>query len=229
MQLLRHIAAVLVLVLAGSVTTVHAQEEGYRFDMGVAAGMSGYLGDLNEGNPFRSPGFTAGAIFGYRPDARWELRTALSVSTLSGDSKNFPGTLPEDLTYNFKSTVYDLSERVEFNFFSYGIGETYKRLRRWSPYLTAGVGMALATCQGESAIAFEIPLGMGVRYKIAPRWNLGLEFTMTKAFSDHLDGAIADLYRIKSSFLKNTDWYSRLQLTLTYEFGPRCPTCHYYD
>ena len=52
---------------------------------------------------------------------------------------------------------------------------------------------------------------------------------MTKVFSDHVDGALADLQTIKSSFLKNTDWYSNISISLTYEFGKRCATCHYVD
>ncbi|MDE6832005.1 MAG: hypothetical protein K2J07_04665, partial [Muribaculaceae bacterium] len=99
----------------------------------------------------------------------------------------------------------------------------------WSPYITVGLGAAVATCEGQSHFAFVIPMGVGVKYKLRQRLNLALEFTMTKAFSDRLDGDIRDLYQVRSSFLKNTDWYSRLALSLTYEFGYRCPTCHYFD
>ena len=60
--------------------------------------------------------------------------------------------------------------------------------------------------------------------------NLGLEFTMTKAFGDHIDGAeLADLNGIKTAFYKNTDWYSRLTIGVSYEFGKRCETCHYVE
>lgn len=73
-------------------------------------------------------------------------------------------------------------------------------------------------------------MGFGVKYKLSPRLNLGMEFTMTKAFTDKLDGPILnDLTGIKTSFVKNTDWYSRLTIGITYEFGERCETCHYVD
>lgn len=206
-----------------------AQEESYRYDMGAGLGMGGYLGDLNETNPFARPGFTADATFSYRPDVRWAFRTTLGYSALSGNSADLGTALPDNLEYKFHSSVVDLTERVEFNFFNYGIGETYKHLRRWSPYITVGLGAAVATCEGQSHFAFVIPMGVGVKYKLRQRLNLALEFTMTKAFSDRLDGDIRDLYQVRSSFLKNTDWYSRLALSLTYEFGYRCPTCHYFD
>ena len=137
--------------------------------------------------------------------------------------------LPGGASYSFKSTVYDLGGRVEFNFFPYGIGETYKKLKRWSPYLTVGIGLTLASCGGQTNAGFNIPMGAGIKYKIKERLNFGVEFTMTKVFSDHVDGVLSDLYQIQSSFLKNTDWYSNISVSLTYEFGKRWATCHYVD
>lgn len=224
---LRHIAILAALLL--SAISARAQEESYRYDIGAGIGLGGYLGDLNETNPFRRPGFTGALTFSYRPDVRWVFRTNLGYSALSGDSRDLGTALPDNLELTFRSSVIDLTERAEFNFFNFGIGETYKHLRRWSPYLTVGLGAILATCDGSTHIAFALPMGLGVKYKLRERLNLALEFTMTKAFTDRLDGDIRDLYQVRSSFIKNTDWYSRLSLSLTYEFGYRCPTCHYYD
>lgn len=217
------------LILA--VTPLHrvaAQEETYRFDIGGQVGVAGYIGDASS-SIFSKPGFSGGVSFRYLPDVRWAVRGVLNVMSLSGDTSTMDDVLPGGAQYSFKSTVYDLGGRIEFNFFSYGIGETYKKLRRWSPYLTAGVGVSLAKCGGESNVGFNIPLGAGIKYKIRERLNLGAEFCMTKVFSDHMDGALADLYQIKSSFIKNTDWYSNISVSLTYEFGKRCATCHYVD
>ena len=73
-------------------------------------------------------------------------------------------------------------------------------------------------------------MGFGVKYKLNPRLNLAMEFSMTKTFSDKIDGPyLNDLTGIKTSFVKNTDWYSRLTVGITYEFGERCETCHYVD
>ena len=75
-----------------------------------------------------------------------------------------------------------------------------------------------------------VPMALGVKYKIKPRLNLALEWSMTKVLGDHADGPdLSDLYLIKSSFIKNTDWYSTLRLSLTYEFGERCVECHRLD
>lgn len=225
---MKRLLVILFTLVALAAPRLQAQEETYRFDVGAQVGMAGYLGDASS-NIFGHPGFSGGVSWRYLPDARWVVRALLNVMSLSGDTADMDDVLPGQAQYSFKSTAYDLGGRVEFNFFSYGIGESYKKLRRWSPYLTVGLGVTLATCGGESAFGVNIPMGAGIKYKLRERWNLGLEFTMTKVFSDHVDGELSDLYQIKSSFIKNTDWYSNISVSVTYEFGKRCSTCHYVD
>lgn len=201
----------------------------YKFDFGGGLGLSGYEGDANSGFPFRHPGFTADLRVGYMFDTRWSLRGSLAMVGLSGSTTDMTNVLPAGVEhFDFTSQVFDLNVRGEFNFFSYGIGETYKRLRRWSPYLAVGIGVSLASSGGNTAVAPSLPLAFGVRYKLKERLNLNAEFSMTKVFSDHVDGAqMADLNGIKTDFYKNTDWFARFAVGITYEFGKRCETCHY--
>ena len=207
-----------------------AQSAPYKFDLGAQLGMSGYIGDANSSNIFRHPGFDGELSFRYIGDTRWAVRGVFSTFGLSGNTAEMTNVLPDAASYSFTSQVYELSARGEFNFFAYGIGETYKRLRRWSPYITVGIGVALASSGGSTAAAPTLPMGLGIKYKPAERWNLGVEFTMTKAFSDGFDGPyLSDLNLIKTAFYKNTDWYSRLTVGVSYEFGKRCETCHYVD
>lgn len=209
-----------------------AQSTPYKFDFGGALGMSGYLGDANTSSLMKHPGFEAELSVRYLPDSRWAFRGVLSTLSLSGSTADMEDVLPStgEPSYDFKSTVYDLGARVEFNFFSYGIGETYKRLRRWSPYLTVGIGVSMSSSGGTTSVAPNLPMGAGVKFKLSERVNLGAEFTMTKVFGDKVDGPLLnDLNTIKTSFYKNTDWYSRLTIGITYEFGKRCETCHYVD
>lgn len=204
--------------------------ESYKFDIGAGLGTSGYLGDANESNIYKHPGFSVNAGVRYLFDSRWAAKAQLSMATISGNTTEFDNVLPDGAQYEFKSTVYDLSVKGECNFFAFGIGETYKRLRRWSPFLSLGIGLTMASPEGNTTAAFSIPMGVGVKFKISRRLNLNAEFTITKAFGDKIDSKeLTDLYRIKSSFLKNTDWYSTLTVGLSYEFGPRCATCHRID
>lgn len=236
MRILRtHSASALRAASAACVLTVcaagtYAQSAPYKFDMGLNLGMSGYLGDANTSNPFRHPGFDADLSFRYIGDARWSVRTALSTFGLSGKTSDISDVLPASVSYSFNSQVYELSCRGEFNFLPYGIGETFKKLRRYTPYLAVGAGVAIASVCGKTYASPTIPMAFGFRYKPAQRWNLAVEFSMTKTFSDHFDGPeLADLNMIKTAFYKNTDWFSRLTVGVSYEFGERCETCNYVD
>lgn len=204
--------------------------ESYKFDFGGAVGMSGYLGDANESNLFQRPGFAANLGMRYLIDSRWALGARCGLSTLSGNTADFDNALPFGEQYSFTSTVADLSVRGECNFFAYGTGRTYEHLSRWTPFVFAGAGVSMSFSGGSSSAAFSMPLGVGMKYKVAPRLNLSAEFSMTKVFGDKIDGdRLSDLYGIKSSFLKNTDWYSGLLLGISYEFGARCSTCNRID
>lgn len=217
-------------VLGVCAISAAAQSAPYKFDVGAQLGMSGYIGDANRANMYSHPGFTGELSMRYLPDTRWAVRGVLSTFGLSGNTADMTDVLPGGAQYSFTSQVYSLDVRGEFNFFPYGIGETYKRLRRWTPYLAAGIGVCLSSSGGKTSAAPTIPLAFGVKFKATQRLNLGLEFSMTKAFSDHIDGPdLSDLNQIKTAFYKNTDWFSRLTIGISYEFGPRCETCHYVD
>lgn len=205
-------------------------DDSYRFDAGAGIGMSGYLGDANGSNIFKRPGAGGQLSARFLPNSRMAFRAVATVATLSGNTADWDNVLPGGENYSFKATDFDLSLRYEFNFFAYGIGETYKQLRRWTPYLVAGVGLNVSSCDGHTAAAPSMPLGAGVKLKLRQRLNLTAEFTMTKVFGDKVDGKnLTDLYGIKSSLIKNTDWVSMISVGITYEFSPRCSTCHYVD
>lgn len=206
---------------------LYAQYDEYRFDIGGAVGMSGYLGDANQSNMFRHPGIAASALVRYKFDSKWALRGDVSVLQAKGDISDFDNVFPSVSDYRFSSSVYGMSVRGEYNFFAYGIGETYKHLRRWTPVISLGAGICLSDTGSGTYAAMTLPMGVGVRYKVGERLNLGAEWCIAKTFGDSLDGSVLDdPYGIKSSFLKNTDWYSTLSVSVSYEFGKRCATCH---
>ena len=217
----RGLAAVALLLLCCA--RMSAQSAPYKFDFGAQAGISGYIGEANTSNIFHKPGFDGELSFRYIGNVRWALRGVLSTFGISGTTEGQENVLPDNAVYSFKSQVYDLGFRGEFNFFPYGIGETYKRLRRWTPYLTLGAGMAMSSSGGTTSVVPTLPMGIGFKYKLKERLNLGVEFTMTKAFGDKIDGPdLNDLNHIKTEFYKSTDWYSRITVGISYpskEYG----------
>lgn len=226
----RHLK-ILILAIAAIIGTVNVRaQEDYRFDIGGGIGMTGYLGDANSANLMQNPSWDAELLFRYIQNSRINWKTNFYVGGLRGDSSQMDNIFPDGNNFKFSTTFYELSELFEFHFFNYGMGETYRRLKRWTPYITAGLGVTAWSVDKKFGAAFTIPIGIGFKFKPALRWNLGLEFLMKKTFSDKLDGAaLSDPLGIKSEFMKNTDWYSTLTLTISYEFSKRCAVCNYKD
>lgn len=205
-------------------------QEDYRFDIGGGIGMTGYLGDANTANLLRNPGWDLELLFRYIFNPRLALKTNFFTGSLRGNSAQMTNVFPDGNTFKFSTQFYELGEMFEFNFLPYGIGETYRKLKRVTPYITAGLGATLWSVDGHTYGGFTIPFGVGVKFKINKRLNLGAAFLMKKVFSDRLDGTdLEDPYTIKSSFAKNTDWYSTLTFTISYEFSKRCEVCHYKE
>ncbi len=226
---MRKVIAIILLLSAASGSFALRAQEDYRFDIGGGIGMTGYLGDANNANLWRNPSWNAELLFRYIWNPRFNFKTNFYVGGLRGNSAQMDDVFPTHENYKFSTTFYEIGESVEFHFFNYGMGETYRKLKRWTPYITAGVSLTAFTASGKSSAAFTIPLGVGFKYKPSRRWNLGLEFLMKKTFTDKLDGPLLDDPQgIKSAFMKNTDWYSTLTFTVSYEFSKRCAACNYH-
>ncbi len=192
--------------------------------------MTGYLGDANTAAMWSMPGLDGELLFRYIASPRWAFKTNLYAGSLRGDSSKMENVFPDDAARRFSTTFYEIGETVELNFLDYGMGETYRRLKRFTPYIGAGLGATFWRVDGRSGAALTIPLGLGMKYKPSPRVNLGLEFLMKKTLTDRLDGdRLDDPLGIESAFMKNTDWYSTLTFTVSYEFSRRCATCNYKD
>ena len=226
---MRNLLKILLVLATASASFAARAQEDYRFDIGGGIGMTGYLGDASS-NLYASPSWDAEILFRYIYNPRFNFKKNFYVGGLGGDTSKMDDILPDGENFKFTTTFYELGEMVEFHFFNYGMGERYRKLKRWTPYITAGLGVTAWKADGKFGAAATIPLGIGFKYKPALRWNLGLEFLMKKTFTDRLDGEhLKDPYGIKSGFMKNTDWYSTLTITISYEFSKRCAVCNYKD
>lgn len=171
------------------------------------------------------------AIARFPLNPRMAVKTQLSYLHLKGSTegqKNFYPALPDTpgtdrLAYSVSDAVIDASALYELHFLPYGYLRDYKGHCRLVPYLQMGFGLTYGKA-GKTFTA-NIPLGVGVKYKVAERLNLGLDWLVHFTLSDKLDGLEAPL-GISSSGFRNKDHYSALSLTLTYDLNPRCPTCN---
>ena len=208
-----------------SLFTASAQTDPeYKLELGGGVGIVSYQGDFN-GNIFKNPQPMATLLAKYRFDPRRALALNVSYGQLKGSSKDVQTYYPDITTYDFKHGVVDAGLRFEYNFWPYGTGFEYRGAKRLTPYMAFGVGMTIAKAD-KTVVGANLPIGVGVKYKIADRLNLAAEWAMHITTSDRLDGT-EDPYGIKSSGLfKNTDCYSHLRVSLSYDLWAKCRTCH---
>lgn len=221
----KHILPLLFLLPA---LTMNAQDDPeYRMEIGAGGGMTGYLGDFN-GSLTHDLQPSATIVGRYNFNPYMGLKLAFTYGKLKGTSDDTDTYYPQyaDNPHTFSNPLYDLSLTYEYNFWPYGTGRDYRGAKRITPYVAGGLGLTVAQGTEKTATTMNIPIGLGVKYKVGTRINLGLEWLMHFSLSDMLDG-VEDPYTIQSSGLcKNTDCYSSLQLSITYSFSAKCVTCN---
>lgn len=213
------------ILLLAAVGAKAQTEPEYRLELGGGVGLLTYLGDFNT-NLMKNMQPMFSLLAKYKFDPRQALALNVSYGTLKGSAKyekSYYPNIQED--YSFKNNVLDVGLRYEYNFWPYGTGEEYRGAKRLTPYIYIGLGVT-ACKAGKTEMGVNLPVGAGVKYKAADRVNVALEWTMHFTSNDRLDG-IEDPYGIKRSGLfKNTDCYSHLRLSLTYDLWAKCKTCH---
>ncbi len=202
----------------------------YLMEVGAGVGVVNYMGDFN-----------ANLTKNFQPGAAILLRRLLSpymgfkfdvmYGKMKGSSKDMKTYYHDyvETPYEFSNTLIDGSVTYEYNFWPYGTGRDYRGAQRLTPYIFGGLGGTFVTGGGKNVFTANVPLGIGVKYKIGDRLNFGAEWAVHFSLSDELDG-VKDPYYVKSTgAFKNTDCYTALMLSLTYSFMAKCRTCHNED
>ncbi len=237
---MRRLLTYICLFLTTALTAVAQDDVEYRAEIGAAVVGNTYLGDFN-GSLTKNICPGGGVVFRRIFNPYMAMRVQAMYTQLKGDYADASTVYPEleDVGYDFKNTAFDLSATYEYNFLPYGTGRDVRGTKRLTPFISLGVGMTYVRCKNgtrdysndeiitdaKSIVTANIPLGVGVKYKLGARTNISLDWQMHFSLSDKLDG-VKDPYYIKSSgVFKNTDCYSTLSLAVTYSISAKCPTC----
>lgn len=218
------------LMLCATLTASAQQDDEYLMEIGGGVGMVAYQGDFN--GKITSGMQPAGAIVWRRLlNPYMGFRVTGMMGKLKGDATRVETYYPDETTraYSFDRSLTDVSVTYEYNFWPYGTGRDYRGAKRLTPFVFGGIGATYVSGGEKKVFTANVPIGLGIKYKLKERLNVGLEWSMHFSLSDELDG-MADPYGIKSSgAFKNTDCYSGLMLTLTYSFKSKCRTCNNDD
>ncbi|MDR1563152.1 MAG: porin family protein [Dysgonamonadaceae bacterium] len=220
-------AILLSIALTG--TTAGAQE--YKYEIGGMAGTSMYMGDGNQTNAFLGLEPAGGLVLRRNFNFRWAAKTDLYYGKVSGDTRKFDNVFPNNAHVAFNRNFVSIGGQMEFNFMPYSDKFKYLNTSRLSPYLLAGFGITVAPGEDNTFAGLRFPFGLGLKYKIMNRVNIGLEYTMNRLFGDSFDAPdkstfnLDNPYYTKSKMMKNQDWYNTLMFSVTWDFGPNDRKC----
>lgn len=202
------VSVVLAVLLCAGTGTLRAQ----RSEIGVGAGVSFYLGDLNPKKVFYDSRACASVFYRYNIDTRWAFRFSGSYGRIMANDADFDN--PRNL--NFRNDLGEIAAIMEVNFVNFFTGS---KQHRFTPYLAFGAALCFSNPQGlypdpvsgssrwvalrplhtegqglsqynvkEYSLAqFAIPFGLGFKVSISEHVALGVEWMMRWTVTDYLD------------------------------------------
>jgi Domain of unknown function (DUF6089) len=214
-----------------------AQEQAFvqEGEYGINIGSSQYFGDLNPNPRFNTPNIAFGAFFRKQFGNYVALRVAANYTFLGySDKYNSYNDFMYRRNLSFNTSVYELAVQGDFNFFKFVPGSAYNR---FTPYVTFGIGtfyynpytyyqgqkvnLRTLGTEGQGApgypkeyspLALCFPVGVGVKYSLNRRMNIGAEVVYRFTNTDYLDD-VSGTYapNAKPHYLPNgqpTIWYA---------------------
>ena len=191
----------------------HSQDR-YVGELGLFGGDSYYNGDANSTKIFYENHLAFGGLLRYFLNDRGVLKLDVIRGKVSGDTRNFDYVLPNGVDVSFEQRYWDIGLQIEHNFLKYGFESWDREIKRHTPYVLIGPGLTTFEHWRGNILAFNVTFGVGYKFKLWKRWNLGFEWSMRKLFIDNFDVVdnetkiLNDPYRMGHNALKNNDYYT---------------------
>jgi hypothetical protein len=201
---------------------MYSQRKG---DIGIFAGTTYYMGDLNPGKHFYLPAYAIGPMYRFNFDPRNSIRLSAIYDQLKGSTFNYGDPYVESLNKNFDATFIDIEANYEINFIPYKTAD--KKMNR-SLYLSAGLGYHLAL-SGAAQNQFTVPFGIGYKVNLAKKLSAGVELSVKKTFTDKGIDGFRNFGSEKNNLFGNNDWYTFAGIFISYKIFNYREECHAYD
>ena len=191
-------------------------------DYGISAGVTSYIGDINQERLIYKPGPACQFFYRYNFNPRQAVRINLLAGNVRGDDYDFDNLIQQTRGSSFNSIVGELGACYEFNFFPYSTQKGRKVDH--TPYLSAGIALSEVNTEGLSFFP-SIPFTIG--YKINVYNNIGLEFEygFRKTFYDNFDGLKDMIAPEDHTWTHNNDWYSYMGIGITWKLYNKLSGC----
>lgn len=172
--------------------------------IGFQAGVSYYLGDLNETGHFKSniTHFAWGFVHRQPLSERFTWKNSFLIGKVSGNDQFSESEVNRNRNLSFQSSIYEGSTQFEFNFLPY---HPFVLNHYFTPYIFGGLGFFQFTpttvlngneynlreyeTEGHSynKTQFVIPFGAGLKFKFSHRVMFAIEYGLRKTFTDYID------------------------------------------
>ncbi|MFN0032763.1 MAG: DUF6089 family protein [Flavobacteriales bacterium] len=207
---MKSITTLAAMLLACLTTQAQSKKFERSVDIGLLAGSSYYMGEVNPYKHFGTRLRPGGGI-AYRNswDRRWSVRGSLLYHTIEAWDEDSNDPWIRNRNLHFKNQVIEGSLQFELNFFPYQLGN---RGYKMSPYLFAGVGYfnmkPMANFKGTwyelqplgtegqgtqyggdkyKTGLMSVPFGVGFKMNLYAIFGLSVEWGMRKTWTDHFD------------------------------------------
>jgi hypothetical protein len=180
-------------------------------EVGLTAGTTYYLGDINPYLHFLRPKVAYGALVRLNFSTRWTARLTGIIGKVEGDDNIL--NYVENRGLRFRTNIFDISAVGEFNFFDYFTGS---KKNNWTPYIYGGVGVIIYNpkvdgtdlrslgTEGQNVgfngrsqygkFAVTVPFGVGFKFSLNRRISATVEWGMRKTLTDYLDDVSTTYY-----------------------------------
>lgn len=180
-------------------------------EFGISAGVAHYFGDLNTRANINRPKPALGIFFRKQFGNYIALRVSAHYAELGYSDIYSTNEFQKRRNLSFNTNIWELAVQGDFNFFKFVTSDPYNR---FTPYITLGAGVfsydpyaylggqkvflrPLGTeGQGYSqypdrkpygTMAICVPFGVGVKYNLTDRVNIGFEIVHRFTNTDYLD------------------------------------------
>jgi hypothetical protein len=195
-----------------------------KFEMGIFAGTSYYLGDINPSRQFYSAAPSFGGLMKYNFNDRYALRLSGLYGGLSADDLDFENGFQQQRAEFFNTNFFEVDLHLEFNFMPFFPVDNKKV---FSPYVFSGIGYSFMLALGNNQVV--LPMGVGVKYSFRRRLTFNLEWGFRKTFADNLDGVSNLGSEDFASAFHNNDWYSVAGIGISFRLFDSSGNCPVYD
>ncbi|WP_073352095.1 type IX secretion system protein PorG [Flavobacterium xanthum] len=200
-------------------------------EIGVFLGGSNYIGDVGP-TTYLSPNEPAfGVLYKWNKSPRHAFRFSYTQSEITSSDLDSKEAGRNQRGYRFENNLKEASAGIEFNFFDFNLHESSVKI---TPYVFSGLSYFLTkytltdTQTGNSVKgrterrkSVAIPMIVGIKSNISPRFLIALETGARYTLTDNIDGS----YNQNFGNINNNDWYVFTGVTLTYTFGQKPCYC----